>query len=76
MASEYDCIPQRYKFWTYVIGVVLKLKPPILVESNTISEADADVDLIVICATNFEMHLKEFETRLEEWESIQSKILT
>ncbi|KAK9998588.1 hypothetical protein SO802_018191 [Lithocarpus litseifolius] len=27
-------------------------------------------------ATYFETHLKEFETRLEEWESIQSKILT
>ena len=76
LISEYDCILQRQKFWKYVIGVVLKLKPPILVEFDTISEADVDVDLVVICATDFETHFKEFETRLEEWESIQSKILT
>ena len=40
------------------------------------ANANADVDLVVIHATSFETYLKEFETRLEEWESIQSKILT
>ena len=38
LVSEYDCIPWRQKFWKYIIVVVLKLEPPTLVESNTISE--------------------------------------
>ena len=82
---EYDCIPQRQKFWRYVIGVFLKLKPPTLIESDTISEYQKLMMMLMLMLMlillsfvllSFETHLKEYETRLEEWESIQSKILT